>query len=135
MTAKTSFSDRQPPATVLLSNRTSTDAMVSSAHDERVRPPCPTWATAAIAAAHSRWPADWLTDELFIEHLRGRIAPDCDPAAAVSRLAVADLYLACACARGVSAAVAAFARTILREVDAHVAGLDGSAAFADEVRQ
>jgi RNA polymerase sigma-70 factor, ECF subfamily len=63
------------------------------------------------------------------------MAADDDPAASVSRLAVADLYLACACARGVAPAVEAFARTILREVDAHVASFDRSAAFADEVRQ
>jgi RNA polymerase sigma-70 factor, ECF subfamily len=92
------------------------------------------WA-AAIAAAHARWPSDWLADDVFVEHLRARIGADDDPGTALSRLAVADLYLACACARGVAPAVEAFARTILREVDAHVARFDRSAAFADEVRQ
>jgi RNA polymerase sigma-70 factor (ECF subfamily) len=93
----------------------------------------PDWA-AAIATAHARWPSAWLSDEAFIEHLRARIAADDDPAA-LSRLAVADLYLACACVRGVAPAVEAFARTILSEVSAHVARFDRSAAFADEVRQ
>ncbi len=102
--------------------------------DERVTTSVPDW-PAAVAAAHARWPSDWLSDDVFIEHLRGRIAGDDDPAATLSRLAVADLYLACACARGVAAAVETFARTILREVEAHVARFDRSPAFADEVRQ
>jgi RNA polymerase sigma-70 factor (ECF subfamily) len=104
-----------------------------SSQDERVTTSVPNWAP-ALATAHARWPSGWLSDDVFIEHLRARISDD-DPAAALSHLAVADLYLACACARGVAPAVEAFARTILREVDAHVARFDRSAAFADEVRQ
>jgi RNA polymerase sigma-70 factor (ECF subfamily) len=94
----------------------------------------PIW-SAAIAAAHARWPSDWLSDEVFIEHLRGRLGADGDQTEALSRLAVTDLYLACACARGVAPAVESFARTILSEVEAHVASFDRSPAFADEVRQ
>jgi RNA polymerase sigma-70 factor (ECF subfamily) len=90
---------------------------------------------AAVAAAHARWPADWLSDEAFLDHLRARVVAQRDPDGALSRLAVADLYLACACARGVVPAVATFTRTILGEVEAHVASFDRSPAFADEVRQ
>ncbi|HKE18329.1 MAG TPA: sigma-70 family RNA polymerase sigma factor [Kofleriaceae bacterium] len=107
---------------------------MSPGQDERVTTADPIWA-AAIATAHARWPPDWLADEVFVAHLRARIAADDDAAAALSRLAVADLYLACACARGVEPAVESFTRTILREVDVHVASFDRSAAFADEVRQ
>jgi RNA polymerase sigma-70 factor (ECF subfamily) len=49
-------------------------------------------------------------------------------------LAVEDLYLAFACACGVAPALEAFTRTVLGEVDAHVAHVDGSAAFKDDVR-
>ena len=46
-----------------------------------------------------------------------------------------DLMLACACARGLPEALAAFDRTLLAKVGAFVARIDGSAPFADEVRQ
>jgi RNA polymerase sigma-70 factor, ECF subfamily len=134
MTAMTSFSERQASTTVLLSHTTATGWDGEPRQDDRVTTSLPGWA-AAIAAAHARWPSEWLPDEVFIEHLRDRIGGEDDPAEALSRLAAADLYLACACARGVTGAVEAFARTILREVDAHVARIDASAAFADEVRQ
>src|SRR6266545_1434546 len=125
MTANTSFSERQAPTLVVLSHTNATDATVSPGQDERVTTSVHIWA-AAIAAAHARWPSDWLSDDVFIEHLRARIAAEADPTAALSRLAVADLYLACACARGVAPAIEAFDRTILREVDAHVASFDRS---------
>ena len=125
---------------MVLSHTTSTVATVSPGRTS-ASTSVPIWAAAAIAAAHARWPADWISDGDFIEHLRARIPTAAadgsggDPAAALSRLAVADLYLACASARGVAPAVEAFARTVLREVDAHVASFDRSPAFADEVRQ
>ena len=56
--------------------------------DERVTTSVASWAE-AVAAAHARWPSDWLADDVFIEYLRARIADD-DPGAALSRLAVAD---------------------------------------------
>jgi RNA polymerase sigma-70 factor (ECF subfamily) len=133
MTAITSFSERQAPkmGATVAHNRGGRDG--EPRQDERVTTSVASWA-AAIAAAHARWPSDWLSDDVFVEYLRARIGGD-DPGAALARLAVADLYLACACARAVAPAVEAFARTILREVDAHVARFDRSAAFADEVRQ
>jgi RNA polymerase sigma-70 factor (ECF subfamily) len=87
---------------------------------------------AAVARAHAVWPAGWVPDAAFLEHLRARLPEGSDPAAA---LAVEDLYLAFACALGVAPAVEAFTRTILAEVDAHVARFDAAAAFKDEVRQ
>jgi RNA polymerase sigma-70 factor (ECF subfamily) len=90
---------------------------------------------AAVARAHAAWPAGWAPAAAFVEHLRARLPAERDPAEALPELAVEDLYLAFACALGVAPAVDAFARTILREVDAHVARFDASAAFKDEVRQ
>lgn len=90
---------------------------------------------AAVARAHARWPADWVPAESFVEHLRAQLPPEGDPAAALDALAVEDLYLAFACALAVPAALDAFQRTLLPEVDAHVARFDASPAFKDEVRQ
>jgi len=91
--------------------------------------------SAAIARAHAAWPADWMPPVTFIEHLRARLPAERDPAEAVDELAVEDLYLAFACALGVTPAIEAFTRDFLGEVDAHVARFDGSPAFKDEVRQ
>src|SRR5262249_5471033 len=75
---------------------------------------------AAISRAHAAWPAGWVPAASFVEHLRTRLPAEGDPAEALPALAVEDLYLAFACALGVPAALEAFARTILVEVDAHV---------------
>jgi RNA polymerase sigma-70 factor (ECF subfamily) len=90
---------------------------------------------AALLRAHASWPVEWVPAADFIEYLRARVPPDREVQDAVPALAAADLYLACACARRIAAAVERFARTILVEVDAHVARFDRSPAFADDVRQ
>jgi RNA polymerase sigma-70 factor (ECF subfamily) len=92
-------------------------------------------ATQALVSAHAAWPAHWIPNDAFVEHLRARLPPGRDPANALASVAIADLYLACACARGVPSAVEVFARTILGEIDAHVATFDRAPAFADDVRQ
>src|SRR5262249_39146452 len=48
---------------------------------------------------------------------------------------LADLSLACACARGDARALAVFDATVLREVPRYVAHVDASPAFADDVCQ
>jgi RNA polymerase sigma-70 factor, ECF subfamily len=90
---------------------------------------------AAVARAHAVWPAEWVPAPSFVEHLRARTAADDHDGAGLAELAVADLYLACACALGVAPALEAFARSILVEVDAHVARFDASPAFKEEARQ
>src|SRR5581483_4498624 len=50
-------------------------------------------------------------------------------------VAGSDLYLACACARGVPAALAALDRAVLLRVPAFICRVSTDAAFADEVRQ
>lgn len=89
----------------------------------------------AVARAHAAWPAGWVPPAAFVEHLRAQLPAEREPAGDLARLAVEDLYLAFACALGVAPALEAFARTILVEVDAHVARFDASPAFKDEVRQ
>lgn len=53
---------------------------------------------------------------------------------ALAALDLPDLYLACACARGVHAAIAAFERDVLSGVAPAVSRIDRDPNFADEVR-
>ena len=68
----------------------------------------------AVEAARATWPSFTLSPEVFIPYLAQRL-----PSVSRSdleRLRIADLYLACACARGDAAAIAAFESTYLRDV-------------------
>lgn len=88
-----------------------------------------------MSRAHAAWPASWVPAASFVEHLRAQVPADREPGGALAELPVEDLYLAFACALGVPAACDAFSRTVLAEVDAHVARVDPSPAFKDEARQ
>jgi RNA polymerase sigma-70 factor (ECF subfamily) len=69
---------------------------------------------AAVDAARARWPSFTLSHEVFIPYLAQRL-----PAVsslALERLHVTELYLACACAEGDPAAIAAFEATYLRDI-------------------
>lgn len=72
------------------------------------------------------WPAIAVSEAQLRAHLARLELPD-EPHA--------DLYLACACAAGDPAAIAAFERAVLSEVGHFIARIDGSPQFADEVRQ
>jgi RNA polymerase sigma-70 factor (ECF subfamily) len=85
----------------------------------------------AVAAVHAAWPGVPLSDEAFVRYLaerlpEGRKLADVNPE---------ELYLACACAAAVPQALAAFERLYLARVDVHLARIDASPAFAEEVRQ
>jgi RNA polymerase sigma-70 factor (ECF subfamily) len=84
-----------------------------------------------LEAARSKWPEIALDSDVFLAHV-ARHAAASEP----SLIHAPDLYLACACARGVKKALAAF-EPLLREAVAQAAvrRVDGSAAFADEVAQ
>ncbi len=87
------------------------------------------------ARGQSAWPAVELTGEDFARYLAGHLPVDTDPAAFLSEVHPEDVYLACACALGLPAALSAFDQAILSAVPAFVAQVDPSPAFADEVRQ
>jgi RNA polymerase sigma-70 factor, ECF subfamily len=74
----------------------------------------------AIAAGRAAWPGIDVPDEAFATFL----AAKGDPAA----LCVADLYLACACAEGIAAALATFDRACLPVVERAVAAIGVTAA-------
>ncbi len=80
------------------------------------------------------WPALTLSFEVFLGHLRARIAGD-DPAEALAKVHAVDLYLACACLEGDEAAWRELDRQHLSRVPEFVGRMDPSPSFSDEVRQ
>jgi RNA polymerase sigma-70 factor (ECF subfamily) len=76
------------------------------------------------------WPGIELEPGVFVRHLAERSSAPLD-----AGLHAGDLYLACACAHGVAAAVAAFDERYLARVPAFVARSADAREVADEVRQ
>ena len=76
------------------------------------------------------WPGLTLGVEAFVTHLAERAEPGLPPAARGP-----DLYLACACSKGVRGAIEAFDREYLANVGTYLARLRPTAAFVDEVQQ
>jgi RNA polymerase sigma-70 factor, ECF subfamily len=86
-------------------------------------------------AASAAWPDVTLAAELFVRHLVSKLPGETVSEQALADLRAGDLYLACACAEGVPAALAAFDDRCLGVVDAAVARMDTARGFADEVKQ
>ncbi len=93
-----------------------------------------------IETLHARgstaWPAFSLSVDELAAHVRARwteaaLAKDGERLLANA----ADLYLACACARGVPAALAAFEEAHLAQLESYVARVGRTPEFLDEVRQ
>jgi RNA polymerase sigma-70 factor, ECF subfamily len=92
-------------------------------------------ASADVAAAvAARWPA-WVDPASFAGYLAARLDPALAPAAAMAEVFAADLYLACACVRGVAAAHAAFEREYVAELPAVLRAIDASRDRVDEALQ
>jgi len=87
------------------------------------------------AAGRAAWPDVPLEPEAFAVHVAARMSAEPDPAAALHALHTADLFLACACARGLPAALASFERVHIARVPEFIARIDSNAVFADEVAQ
>lgn len=87
-----------------------------------------------IAAAIARWPA-WLEPGTFGRYLARRVDPALPLAEAIAELAVGDLYLACACARGIPAAHAALESAYTGNLRAALGTLDSRPDFIAEVLQ
>lgn len=90
----------------------------------------------ALDAGRAAWPDVPLDPLEFAAHLAARV-PDAPPdlAAAIGELHAADLYLACACARGEPRALACFDDHFMAAVGRTWGGRHRLADFADEVRQ
>jgi RNA polymerase sigma-70 factor (ECF subfamily) len=88
-----------------------------------------------VVAARAAWPAIDLSTDRFIAYFAARLPAGADPAAALRAVNAADLYLACACAQGDPAALAAFDAHCLTAVDRALARLDLDADTVSEVKQ
>jgi RNA polymerase sigma-70 factor (ECF subfamily) len=88
-----------------------------------------------LASARAAWPRVRLEEAVFLHHLAERLPPGPASERTLRELHGADLYLACACARGDAAAHAALEAGFLPKVAAAVARVDGAADVASEVCQ
>lgn len=90
---------------------------------------------AHLADARARWPKVALSGEDFAEHV-ARCAPEPDELArALDGLCTADVFLACACARGDRAALEAFEAQVMPHVPRAIARIDRDDAFVREVME
>ncbi len=89
----------------------------------------------AFEAGRAAWPEVALDPLEFVAHLAARLPDAPDPAAAIGELHAADLYLACACARGEPRALVCFDDHLLAHVGRTWGARHRLADFADEVRQ
>lgn len=87
------------------------------------------------AAGRQAWPDVSLEEEDFLRHLAGCMPPDKDPARGLASVHAADLYLACACARGDATAHAALERHVFPKAAASVARLRETGVEPSEVLQ
>lgn len=88
-----------------------------------------------LAAARAKWPKVALSGEDFAEHL-ARCAPEADDLArALDGLCTADVYLACACARGDRAALEAFEEHVMPQVPRAIVRIDRDDTFVREVME
>ncbi|HRC55276.1 MAG TPA: sigma factor-like helix-turn-helix DNA-binding protein [Kofleriaceae bacterium] len=87
--------------------------------------------SAVLERARAVYPAAWLTDAEFLAHVRAVRATEEDLAA----LHAADLYLACACARGCPEALVTLEREHLTRIREYAAGVAHNAEEVSEVAQ
>ncbi|MEO8704949.1 MAG: sigma-70 family RNA polymerase sigma factor [Kofleriaceae bacterium] len=94
----------------------------------------PACATVVETIGH-RWPLDWIDGGTFGRYLARRVDPGIDLLSGLVELHVADLYLACAIARGVAPAIAAFDRMLTRELPGAIRTIDARPDVIDDVIQ
>ena len=87
------------------------------------------------AAAQTAWPDLGIGAELLAGYLSERADITRPPDQALAGLASNDLYLACACARQIPTALAAFDAHHLAALGGVVGRIDPSPSFADELKQ
>jgi RNA polymerase sigma-70 factor (ECF subfamily) len=83
----------------------------------------------------ARWPESWIDGVSFGRYLARRVDPTLGLGSALAELWVADLYLACACSRGLPAAHAALEREYLAELPHALRTIDAHDDFIAEVVQ
>jgi RNA polymerase sigma-70 factor (ECF subfamily) len=87
-----------------------------------------------VAEGRAAWPDLTVSAKDLVEFVARQVTPDLAEAA-LDGLRPADLYLACACARSVPGAVAAFDREYMREVDIALARMRVGPPRVSDVKQ
>jgi RNA polymerase sigma-70 factor (ECF subfamily) len=88
-----------------------------------------------VAEGRAAWPQFAVEPVRLIAFIAARLDGDGDVAGALATLRPADLYLACGCATGDRAALAAFDRHYMREVDIALARMRIGPPRASDVKQ
>jgi RNA polymerase sigma-70 factor (ECF subfamily) len=88
-----------------------------------------------IAAGRAAWPDVTLADGDFVAHLGERLSASPDAPAALAGLHGADLFLACACARGDARALQAFEEGFLAPLTAYLKRRETPRTPAGDVKQ
>jgi RNA polymerase sigma-70 factor (ECF subfamily) len=86
-------------------------------------------------AGRQAWPNIPLEAETFATYLGARAPADVAPAVWLARLRAGDLFLACACAEGVPAAISAFEVALLGETNVYLRNLRPTPELVEETKQ
>jgi len=92
----------------------------------------------AWESSRAQWPGVALPPEPFVTHLAQRLpkaGPDSPISALLEQLSLAELYLACACMRGIAPAIELFERNYLAPLPAMLRGPKQCDALIDDVCQ
>jgi RNA polymerase sigma-70 factor, ECF subfamily len=87
-----------------------------------------------VAEGRAAWPDLPLDAKILVQFIAHHLTPDMAEAA-LDGLRPSDLYLACACAQGMTAAINAFDRDFMREVDIALARMRVAAPRVADVKQ
>src|SRR5262245_57355434 len=87
-----------------------------------------------VAEGRAAWPDFQVPARELVEFVARQLTPDLADAA-LDGLRPADLYLACACSKGISAAISAFDRDYMREVDIALARMRIGPPRLNDVKQ
>lgn len=88
-----------------------------------------------VGSAQRAWPAFHVPHDAFVSYLSERMPDDVPPVVALRQMHTADLYLACACARGDAQAFAAFDEHCLDQLDRLLGRMGVDADLGAEVKQ
>jgi RNA polymerase sigma-70 factor (ECF subfamily) len=88
-----------------------------------------------IAQAHAAWPQVAVDEKEFLAFLAQRLPPDLEPEEALEGLHVADLWLACGCARNERRALETFEHEFGVEITRGLSQLAGDAVRGDDFKQ
>ena len=88
-----------------------------------------------VVSARRSWPDFCIPPEAFVAYLAARLPVEREPLEGLAAVNVGDLYLACACARGDRAAIAAFDTAFVSEIGAALSRMRLTATTVDEVKQ